>query len=253
MLLHRPFDGDLAMAYLAVPGPGTTTVYLGGLGASGLADFAPVLTHPLIAGSGAALSLDLLGSGWSDHDDRLTYTIEQHAESIASLLDALGLQDTTVVGHSLGGSIGIVLATARPDLVGRLIVAEPNLDAGVGSFSVSLAAQDEAEFCRTGHTALVARLRQRSDAVFARTVAAWDPAALHRTAVSLLAGRSPTFRRQLMEATMPRTFILGSRSMDDVSGLVDSGCEVRVLADSGHEMTTDNLDGLCALLHEIAG
>jgi len=51
----------------------------------------------------------------------------QHAAHAAALLDALGTGPATVVGHSSSTLIVLELATARPDLVRRMVLSEPPL------------------------------------------------------------------------------------------------------------------------------
>ncbi len=51
------------------------------------------------------------------------YSSRQMADDVAGLLDALGLTDAVVLGHSLGGFIAQELTIARPDLVAHLILA----------------------------------------------------------------------------------------------------------------------------------
>ncbi|GAA4554932.1 alpha/beta fold hydrolase [Pseudonocardia xishanensis] len=50
-----------------------------------------------------------------------------HAAHCAALLDELGGQPATVVGHSSGSAIALQLAADRPDLVRGLVLAEPPL------------------------------------------------------------------------------------------------------------------------------
>ncbi|MFC9837738.1 alpha/beta fold hydrolase [Rhodococcus sp. NPDC127530] len=87
----------------------TTTVYLGGLGSASSVAFTSVVAHP--ATQGRSITVDLFGSGWSDHPDDFTYSVEDHAASVASVLDSIGLELVSLVGHSLGGSIAIALST----------------------------------------------------------------------------------------------------------------------------------------------
>lgn len=226
-------------------------VWIGGLGSASTVVFAPVTGHPDLAVAGRHLLVDLIGSGWSDHDDTFGHTVDEHAATVATVLDAVGVAGVTLVGHSLGGSIAISLAAQRPDLVKHLIVAEPNLDPGVGTFSATIAAFDEDTFAATGHGRIVAALRAEPGAVdqeFARTVARWSPRGLHRTAVSLLAGRPATFREQLAAFDGPRRFIGGELSGEDLGPLRDVGCEVLVVPGAGHVMMADNLAGFVAAL-----
>ena len=52
------------------------------------------------------------------------YSIEDHREDLAGLLDDLGVRQATVVGLSVGGLIGQSLAGTRPDLVKGLVLAD---------------------------------------------------------------------------------------------------------------------------------
>src|SRR4030042_6517448 len=103
------------------------------------------------------LLVDLLGFGYSDRPAGFSYSLEGHAQSAAAALDVAGVGGCWVIGHSMGGTVGIVLADIRPDLVSALVVAEGNLDPGVGGVSVEIAAMPEDEYVATGHEAL--RLR----------------------------------------------------------------------------------------------
>jgi pimeloyl-ACP methyl ester carboxylesterase len=59
---------------------------------------------PALACHRRVLMLDLAGHGESSRPDA-SYTLEWHANLVASWLDALGLEDVDLVGHSFGGGI----------------------------------------------------------------------------------------------------------------------------------------------------
>jgi pimeloyl-ACP methyl ester carboxylesterase len=235
-----------AVAVLDLPADGPVRVYVGGLGSATTVAFAPVIGHPTLAGRGRHVLIDLIGSGWSDHDDTFGHTIDEHAGTVASVLDALSLRGVTLIGHSLGGSIAISLAAQRPDLVGRLVVAEPNLDPGVGTFSAEVIAHDEDTFAAAVHGRLVRAALMGGEDEFARTLRRWSSRGLHRTAVSLLADRPATFREQLAAFEGPRLYVTGERTAEDTTAL--TGCEIRVVPDAAHVMMADNLDGFVAAL-----
>jgi pimeloyl-ACP methyl ester carboxylesterase len=46
------------------------------------------------------------------------------AEELARYIQEAGLKRPAVIGHSMGGSIGIMLAARHPDLVGRLMIVD---------------------------------------------------------------------------------------------------------------------------------
>jgi pimeloyl-ACP methyl ester carboxylesterase len=233
--------------YHDVPGDGPTCVYLHGLGSASSADFPDVITHPPLAGRRAVL-VDLLGFGFSDRPADFSYTLVGHAHTVIALLDDLGLTDCALVGYSLGGSVAIALAAARPDLVSRLVMAEGNLQPGPeeGSnavFSRAMAAQSEEAFLETGYRELLGYLQAEAPE-FAGGFLVADPRAVHRTAVSLVASGDPTLYEQLLSLTMPRIYIFGQDSLQNedmaerASRLPEQGVRVLAIPDAGHDMGT---------------
>ncbi len=66
--------------------------------------------------------VDQRDHGRSPHTDRITYPLM--ADDVAHLIGELGLQDAVVVGHSMGGKTGMVLAQRHPALVHKLVVID---------------------------------------------------------------------------------------------------------------------------------
>lgn len=62
-----------------------------------------------------------------------TYSIAQHVQDIIAFIETLDLGPIDLMGHSRGGHICFRVAQARPDLLRRLILAEPGgeLDASL--------------------------------------------------------------------------------------------------------------------------
>lgn len=61
------------------------------------------------------------------------FTVQQHADDLAALVRALGLERIDLVGHSRGGSVAYAFAERTPELLRSLVLAEPGLslcDAG---------------------------------------------------------------------------------------------------------------------------
>jgi 3-oxoadipate enol-lactonase len=69
------------------------------------------------------LAPDLRGHGGSEHT--AGYALPEMAGDVAALLDHLGIEGATVIGHSLGGVVAYLLAMSRPGLVGRLVLEDP--------------------------------------------------------------------------------------------------------------------------------
>lgn len=68
----------------------------------------------------SSLAVDLNGHGRSPGEGHLT--LADHAADLVALLDALDIDQITLVGHSMGGGIALTLALAYPDRVARLVL-----------------------------------------------------------------------------------------------------------------------------------
>ena len=84
--------------------------------------FAPQVEH--FSRTHRVVALDLRGCGASPVVDD-GYDIPTQAADVAALCDDLGLERAVIVGHSLGGMIGLELAATRPELVGAVVGVDP--------------------------------------------------------------------------------------------------------------------------------
>jgi len=69
------------------------------------------------------LAVDLLGHGDSDKPTAKV-SLEEHTEIVRGVVNTLRFKPTTLVGHSIGGIIGMVYAAKHPDEVSRLILVD---------------------------------------------------------------------------------------------------------------------------------
>jgi pimeloyl-ACP methyl ester carboxylesterase len=74
-------------------------------------------------GGGALAAVDLRGRGGSAELPG-PYGMARHAADCVAMLDALGVSNTVVVGHSMGGFVALVLADRHPDRVSRLVLVD---------------------------------------------------------------------------------------------------------------------------------
>lgn len=65
---------------------------------------------------------DHMGCGLSDKPQDYDYTLKNHIENTLKLVEKLGLKDITLLVHDWGGAIGMGVATARPELIKRLVI-----------------------------------------------------------------------------------------------------------------------------------
>ena len=75
--------------------------------------------------------IDLPGSGLSPPDPAHDYRDERSLDMLMALMDSLGLQRTSLVGHSMGGRIAWTFAAKFPERVDKLVLVAPD---GFASF-----------------------------------------------------------------------------------------------------------------------
>lgn len=248
--------------YIDLPGKEPSVIFLGGLGIASTAVFPRVVFEPGLSNRHSLL-VDLFGCGYSDSPNNFNYSIEDHASSLSGLLDHIGSQHYILVGHSLGGAIAIDLASTRPDLVTQLILAEANLDAGGGMLSKSIAEQIEIDFIKSGYQKLIASRRSAAlngDQTSSIVLGLWQvasPSALYGGAVSAVKGTQPVMWDQLIQLSIPRTYIFGSQSLEDNEDdralqrrLEEHNIHVAVVPKAGHGMMSENPSGFAAVIVE---
>jgi pimeloyl-ACP methyl ester carboxylesterase len=249
--------------YHELSGSRTTLVYLPGLSVPSVVAFLSVATHSKLREHHAIL-IDYLGSGFSDHPQDFDYSIENHAESVAAILDHEGIRNCAVIGQSMGGTVGIMLAIQRPDLVSNLIVGEGNINPGGGMYSRRIASYSKSEYINEVHAAFLEERRQ--DAISGDTMAAsiggiWgtaDPAGVYGNSLALVE-LEPSFKERFLQLPIPRTYIYGEKSLPENSGEVRAdapdpkeleapGIHIAVVPNAGHSMMRDNLSGYVDIL-----
>jgi pimeloyl-ACP methyl ester carboxylesterase len=225
-------------------------LYLHGLGAASAPYFAEVASHPALRTHRSVL-VDLLGFGLSDRPDDFGYRLEEQAEAVARVVLAAGLGPVWLVGHSMGGTVAIHLASQYPELVEGLVVADPNLDASAPEWGASnsrgIAAYAEQAFVDAPDAELAALVGSEWWA----TMRLADRRAVHRSAVALVKGSSPTARELLAELRIPRTLMWSmgeDLAYDGQAALTAAGVDVIGLPDTGHNIMLDDPDAFAAVI-----
>jgi len=243
------------LRYLDIPGNGPARVYLHGLGCAASADFPQVIVHPQLSGYRSVL-VDFFGFGFSDRPKDFGYSLENHAQTVAQLMDYLQLRNCAVVGHSMGGSVAITLAAQRPNLLSVLVVAEGNLDPGAGTISAEITSYSEEDYIRRGHATLLQEVIQEAlegdagMAAYATTFHIASPHAVHRSAVGLVKGTQPTMRERLVQLSIPKAYVFGEHNLPDPDQdrLTRDGVTVLVVPQAGHAMMEENPDGFARVV-----
>ena len=120
--LERTYESGMAIRRKNAPSPRGTLLYLHGLGESGLC-FERVITDPRLD-AWTHVVPDMIGYGKSSWS-RQPFDLEQHAVVLEQLMDRLELGPVTLVGHSMGGVIGLHLA--RCSAVEAFVNVEGNI------------------------------------------------------------------------------------------------------------------------------
>lgn len=100
-------------------GSGTPVLLIHGLAGSSLTEWYQVA--PKLAVERRVIMVDHRGHGLSGAGDR-RFEIEDDADDLAAVLDALGVGRVDVVGYSMGGAIAQALARRHPGRVGKLVL-----------------------------------------------------------------------------------------------------------------------------------
>lgn len=109
--LHYLDHGRGGPTLILMPGLTANAHFFDRLVASGLSDRMHVL------------AVDLRGRGESDKPDA-GYTMADHAADILGMLDALGLEQVVMGGHSFGGLLTYYLAAHHPERMDRCVVID---------------------------------------------------------------------------------------------------------------------------------
>jgi pimeloyl-ACP methyl ester carboxylesterase len=104
--------------YYEIHGSGQPIVLLhGGLG--GVVEFTQLL--PLLAETHQVIAVELQAHGHTADIDR-PLSFELMADDVAALIQVLELENTDVLGYSLGGSVALQLAIRHPEVVRKLVL-----------------------------------------------------------------------------------------------------------------------------------
>ena len=243
VLRHPVPGGDIAYAWSHGP-VSHPLVMIHGLGDSAILSFRDPLARGPLAHT-PALLIDVPGFGESLFNIDHPATIDRFADNVADLLRTLALPPAIVFGHSMGGNVSIQLASRYPDLVTRLIVAEALLQAGQSVLAADIARFDEATFVARRYpmlvraTSLHAYRGEPAARAFLVPLRRANPIAMHRAACSLVTGAQSSLATLQTGISVPRIFIMGSRTSADTSVLTTAGIPIIRIPDAGHFMLAE--------------
>lgn len=215
-----------------------------------------------------ALAPDLLGYGTLQHLPAEAITVATQVEHLRATIDAsFPNRPVTLVGHSVGGVVAVLLADAYPARVASVVSIEGNftLKDAFWSSSVARMSPDDAEALmdgfRTDPSAWLARSgvppTARNLAVAARWLAQQPGRtvrAMAQTVVAVTEAPAYLARARRVFTHCPVHLMAGERSRpgwDIPEWALERAASTTVLPDTGHMMMVEDTDGFVAALHRI--
>ncbi len=122
----RIVETPVVAANVAEAGTGPAIVMIHGFGAA--IDWWDEIA-PALATDHRVIRIDLIGHGGTAAPAS-GYTIPRQAELVAAVLDRLGVDRVTVIGHSMGGEVATALAERNPARIAAMILIDSPPTAG---------------------------------------------------------------------------------------------------------------------------
>lgn len=248
-------DWNTVIRWCELPGDGVTIVCLPGLSFAAVPNFLSMMTLPEFRGR-RILMVDYVGSGFSGHSESFRFSLDEHATSIAAVLDASCTEPVHLLGYSMGGAVAVSVALLRPDLVSRLVVCEGNLKPGGGEASRRISASDQDTFVSMDHPERMNGLAKAAvdgatlpDFLWAARSGA-DPKGIHANARALV-DLADDFEERFLALQLERHYVYGEQGypgntgkiMPDVADpdlLRAHGVGVHVVPGVGHPMMIED-------------
>lgn len=189
-------------------------------------------------------TFDFPGHGDSPPLEPGAYSLDFYASVVRALIQRLSPDGVLLVGHSMGGAVGLIAAQSLKLPTGFVSIEGNLLARDCGLVSRKIAAQALDEFITRGHTDFLATLRgsARRDS---RAWAAWcgmaTPAAIHGSARSLVTWSESGKLLQFFNAIDHRAYCYGAEG-DRVSHLLPclDRADTYPISGAGHFPMVDN-------------
>lgn len=253
-MIRQTFDTGAHLRTGGAPAPATPLLYLHGLGESALC-FERILRHPKLAAF-RHLAPDLPGYGKSPWP-AVPRRLEEQAQWLGHWLRETVEEPVVVVGHSMGGVVGMMLAEQYPDQVRAFVNVEGNISLEDCGFSGPIAAFERGQFLEQGLRRIFEGVYQDGlkDAALRTyfvSISLCDPRVLHLHSEELVAiSRAEELAARLAALPIPLTYVLGSpRGTGGYSRSLLDGAGIRwqAIAGAGHWPFIDQPEAFAEVL-----
>jgi pimeloyl-ACP methyl ester carboxylesterase len=256
--LHRKFYDislDRGNAHVAADvrdGGGDMLLLIHGLGCSG-ESYRQVWEYPSFRQCIVVVP-DLPGFGQSGFSDGFSCSLEDYAAVCRGLIDLFDYRRLHIVGHSMGGAVGVLLCTLMGEGVSSFINVEGNLVAADCGVSRKIMSMPYEEFLGTG----CFELHLMADSSGEKGVRMWasmaeqaSPEAVYRSASSLVKwSDSGALLAEFLSLRCRKVYIYGEKNRE-LKSLADIGSiQTREILRCGHFPMNDNPDEFYGFLAE---
>lgn len=80
------------------------------------------LVIPELARTRRVVAPDMVGFGYTDRPEGVSYCLDTWVDHLVGILDALELERVDIIGNSFGGALALALATRFPDRIKRMVL-----------------------------------------------------------------------------------------------------------------------------------
>lgn len=200
------------------------------------------------------IALDLPGFGLSEKPESYDYSLPSQADIVFEFMQSLHAREYSIVGHSMGGTVAILLAQKHAAAVRHLVVIEPNLKASDAHLSQEIIKHSESDFVKeyhTFHSTTIAKVRewfvnfqQAGIQQYIGDLSNTTPVSMYRSAYSLIAVTSDdTILTQFQRLMLPKHFLIGQETMkkrDIPKEVLSSDVHTVIVPGVGHMMMVDD-------------
>lgn len=187
------------------------------------------------------LTFDLPGFGDSSKPREFSYSMEDQAAISKLLIKELNLNRIHIVGHSMGGAVGLLLAKDIKPIVESFICLEGNLVSEDCTGSRAAIQYSLKDFLKEGFPSLKSKISESEDSLFASCISKSDPYAFYRSSESLVKwSDSGKLLDLFLGLDVRKYYVFGELNTDAPVIKQLTSIPKLMIPNAGHGMMTDN-------------
>jgi pimeloyl-ACP methyl ester carboxylesterase len=199
-------------------------------------------------------TMDFLGFGESDKPTDFSYDLAAQADIARQVVDHTEAERVTIIGHSMGGAIGTLLAVRLSNLDGFVNMEGNLVGEDCGLVSRGVAEQSLEEFERHGYAAFI-ELLTSSDRQDFHEWATWyadaAPHAVHASARSMVEWSDSDELLPMLNRLDKKAYMYGDEESKEYILNRFQNVDVRYIPKLGHFMATENPAAFYSELAEV--